>query len=109
MDGIFGAPFISAFLPHAENYELAMHHWRTYVHVLVHLSGRIEWHMWSASPLCLHYMHTTTARGPGFFAQAPVSFARTIVAACAYAVLKERKRKKERRKRDKEKERPPSK
>jgi len=52
--------------------------------------------MWSASSLCLHYMHTTTARGPGFFAQAPVSFARTIVAACAYARKRERKRERDR-------------
>jgi len=64
--------------------------------------------MWSASPLCLHYMHTTTVRGPDFFAQAPVSFARTIVAACAYAVLKERERERERERGGGEKE-PPSK
>ena len=63
--------------------------------------------MWSASPLCLHYMHTTTVRGPDFFAQAPVSFARTIVAACAYAALKERERERERE--GGGRERPPSK
>ncbi|KYQ55040.1 hypothetical protein ALC60_06043 [Trachymyrmex zeteki] len=74
-----------------------MQHRSTYMHVLVHLSGRelVQWHMWSASPLCLHYMHATTARGPGFFAQAPVSFARTIVAACAYAALREKERERE--------------
>lgn len=45
--------------------------------------------MWPASPLCLHYMHATLAV-LAFFARAPVSFARTIVAACAYAAEKER-------------------